>query len=553
MTEPGTDVPFLDDETAEAIGWASIWQSFAPVTSCGKAAKAALRPFLPGEEAAWREASAELALDAANCSADVLQKAAHILQACPDIRDALHTLRHTTGALTPKECLALKQFVQTGLQLSEWLTQSMRGLLSPARWASLLTAFGHTESSSFSIAHIAGPAYVEAGQAYAKAQRRCTEIQRELHRQVVTEAGVQPNRDGQLVLLLPQQMALVNDLKASPRLRWLRDTPFESVFEVVETEPLAAARADVERAESAMQAQTEAAMKQLSDELRGALPNWDAAAAQMTTLDLRIAKARLFQAWSGTVAESARYPQFVQAVQPLLDAQYRREGRRYVPLDWAILHGVNVLAGSNMGGKSLALQLLCICQCLAQYGLPLPANRAATRLYRAVRYSASADTEAEAGLSSFGAEMIRLTDVLGLLKDCGPILAVFDEPARSTNPREGEALVMGLLRDASGYIGDSLLMVATHFVAATKLRGTGQYRVRGLRGTEMFTGDGGNDGDRLQALADAMDYRLEAVESDTFAEEGLRIAAWLGVPQTVLAKAQAFLDEDSESGKGSGR
>jgi DNA mismatch repair protein MutS2 len=543
--------PFLDDESAAVLDWEGIWQAFQPVTPYGKAAKGCMRPFLPGQEAEWQASQVQLAADVNALDDGAVHQAVSILKTLPDIGDALDTLAHTRGALSAKQCLALKGFARAGRQLADTLHGVVAGGLSVSAWENLLHPFGQPDTASFSVTHIAGEAYVKAGQTYGEAVQRRSEASRHRNERVLQETGVVPNREGQLVLMLPQQRAMVEQLKSSPTVTWLRDTPFESVFEANDTEAMMAAEAAVETAETEIQAAAEEAMRHLADALRALLPAWLRAAEVVTDIDLRAAKVVLMRQWDGCVTDVSEEPQLTEGVQPLLHAVYAQAGRGYVPLDWHLAQGVNVLSGSNMGGKTLAMQLLCTCQCLAQYGLPVPAKKFSTRLYRAVRVCASTDTNARSGLSSFGVEMTRLVQTWPLLARTEPVLIAFDEPGRSTNPIEGEALVIGLLQATTEVVGQSVVLVATHFAGAIKVPGTRQYRVRGLGNAELTAMTGASQEDRMRALSEAMDYRVEPVAVGTFAVEGLRVAKWLGVPEAVVTKAEQFLEGQTTDGKGS--
>jgi DNA mismatch repair protein MutS2 len=545
--------PFLDDESATVLDWEGIWQAYQPVTPYGKVAKGRMRPFLPGQEAEWQASQAQLAADVSRLDDDAVHQALSILKTLPDIGDALDTLAHTRGALSAKQCLALKGFARGGRQLAATSHGVAAGGLSASAWESLLRPLGQPDTASFSVTHIAGEAYVKAGQKYGEAVQRRSEASRHRNERVLQETGVAPNREGQLVFVLPQQRAIVEQLKSSTTVTWLRDTPFESVFEANDTDAMMAAEAAVEAAETEMQAAAEEAMRHLADALRASMPEWWRAVEVVTDIDLRAAKVVLMRQWDGCVTAVSDEPQLTAAVQPLLHIVYARAGRGYVPLDWHLVQGVNVLSGSNMGGKTLAMQLLCTCQCLAQYGLPVPAKGFSTRLYRAVRVCASADTIALSGLSSFGVEMTRLVQTWPLLTREEPVLIAFDEPGRSTNPIEGEALVIGLLQAATEVVGQSVVLVATHFAGAMKVPGARQYRVRGLGNAELTAMTGTSKENRMRALSEAMDYRVEPVEVGTFAVEGLRVAKWLGVPEAVVAKAEQFLAGQTSDGKGSRR
>lgn len=68
-----------------------------------------------------------------------------------------------------------------------------------------------------------------------------------------------------------------------------------------------------------------------------------------------------------------------------------------------------------------------------------------------ILYSSGDGEDMRRGLSSFGAEMIRLNEIIKIAKSDTQVLAIIDEPARTTNPEEGYALVSGLVKILERY------------------------------------------------------------------------------------------------------
>ncbi|MCL6518070.1 hypothetical protein, partial [Alicyclobacillus sp.] len=103
-------VAFLDDVTAQCLGWPAIWAAWAPVTPYGRARKAAAGPFLPGEETAWEKALSQLRGDLEGVSDETLARVREHLRELPDVSDILAALRHPGYVLTAAAALALKTF-----------------------------------------------------------------------------------------------------------------------------------------------------------------------------------------------------------------------------------------------------------------------------------------------------------------------------------------------------------------------------------------------------------------------------------------------------------
>lgn len=583
---------FLDHASANAVGWDAFWRAFEPVTPDGRRAKQAMRPFLPGNDPHWEAALSQLRSDAAACdragdgALDTLRSV--YLTRLPDIAQAVAALRQPGIVLSQKDLLLLKQYLFHGLALANAAEARSFAWTTPQHWTLILTLFGQQALESqqalqgqqalesqqaqraqqarqpdgallpltptFAVDHVADDAYRAAARAFAAASTTLAERLHERDEQWMEAAGVRPDWAGRLVLRRPDHVALIGELKVDPRLRWLQDTPFESLFEVVETPDIRACREQVSAAREQLAHAAEQVLARLCAALRAHLPTLLQLQADVADLDVRLAKVALLRRWqavgAGCVPTSAHRVELVAGIHPQVAARLG-QADRYVPLSVDPDPGANVLCGANMGGKTVSLSLLFICQVLAQYGLPVPAQAFRTRLFRTARFAGHAQTDLQSGLSSFGQEVITLKHHLALHAE-GRAFVCLDEPMRSTNPAEGEALVVGLLRTVVRDKRDSIWFVVTHFAGAARVPGITRFRVKGLAEDAVWrhlTDDGApardaaEDVDVLRGLAAAMDYRVLRWADEPMPEEALRVAAWLGLPSDVLQAGRHFLAE----------
>ena len=173
-----------------------------------------------------------------------------------------------------------------------------------------------------------------------------------------------------------------------------------------------------------------------------------------------------------------------------------------------------------MGGKSVVLKSVALCQYLCQYGFGIPAVQARIALKDEIHFCIGDHQSVTEGLSSFAAEM-KMTDGLIRASRRGVrLLALLDEPARTTNPTEGTALVSALLQVLCRR-GVSLLM-ATHYVVV------GDHNCRCLKVKGFAQGK--------------MDYSLIEVGNGEVPLEALRVAEQLGVDSEWIAAARSCLD-----------
>jgi DNA mismatch repair protein MutS2 len=358
--------------------------------------------------------------------------------------------------------------------------------------------------------------------------------------------------------------AALGNAKQDADLALVQETVFEAVFQAVEPalvkellQRREVKQAEIEDAETAM-------LQGLVEEFRPHAGSMARAFAALGRLDLTLAKAELANKWqmgevswqdtrSATQAMSAADgaesatadgkalvdPHWLVegAFHPVAREAVEARGSAYTPLDLDLKQGVGLITGPNMGGKTVVLKTLGLLQALAQHAMPVPART--FRFCPVERIGAAGGDEQSliSGLSSFGAEMERLS---ALLREKGRALLLLDETARTTNPEEGEALVTGL----ASYLlttGHTALF-ASHFPGVTGVAGIQTFRVAGLQRDVLDRLETDSAaGDVLRRLQSAMDYRLIKSSRGDVPKDAVRLAKCFGLPQAVIEKTQAVL------------
>jgi hypothetical protein len=266
--------------------------------------------------------------------------------------------------------------------------------------------------------------------------------------------------------------------------------------------------------------------ERLEDEVRDRLsvglsalaPLLERTSDALARLDILIAKAR--QALTlglcrPLVAEGeTRYEGLFN---PMVREVLRAAGRDFQPVDIAFGAGPTAITGANMGGKTVLLRSVALAQVLFQFGFHVPAREAHIVPVGEILISADAAQD-KPGLSSFAAEMVCLDAIIGRVRDGARALVLIDEPARTTNPAEGGALVDALL-DLLADLGTRAL-VTTHYAVRADVK---RLKVKGL------SDDGAT-----------MDYSLTPDDGRT-PREALRMARILGVDSDLIARAIKYL------------
>ncbi len=120
-----------------------------------------------------------------------------------------------------------------------------------------------------------------------------------------------------------------------------------------------------------------------------------------------------------------------------------------------------LITGANMGGKSLTLKTIALAQYLFQFGFGIPASESTILPVTSLFLLSGDDQNQKLGLSSFAAEVKRINEMLKSITSEDIVLSLTDEPASTTNPREGSALTAALIRVLTGK--RALSVITTHY------------------------------------------------------------------------------------------
>ena len=197
-----------------------------------------------------------------------------------------------------------------------------------------------------------------------------------------------------------------------------------------------------------------------------------------------------------------------------------KEKREYQKVDVTFGLKPIIIMGANMGGKTIVLKTLAMCQYLLQFGFGIPATSADMMIYDEIFCLTTDDQSINKGLSSFAAEMKNIDAVIKASQHDKKILALIDEPARTTNPTEGTALVSSLVKLLQEK--EMSLVIVTHYNIKT-------YNNKCLR---------------VKGLVDGkMNYELIETHEGEVPHEALNIAESLGIDPQWIKMAKEFYEE----------
>ena len=234
----------------------------------------------------------------------------------------------------------------------------------------------------------------------------------------------------------------------SPELRRLRDA--------VDRQP------DDEQLREQLLNEEDRIRKNLSDLLRPHAAMLLKTLMDLAELDISIAMALEVQEMDLVIPASGPKTEISGMFHPEVRAVLRKKGLDFQPVDFDYEKGVPAtVIGANMGGKTVALKTLCMIQYLYQFGFAVPAAAATLTPFDDIRFCIGDEQDERAGLSSFAAEMQRIDRAIAAVEKGDRVLMLVDEPARTTNPVEGTALVAALLQRLAGK-PDLALILTTH-------------------------------------------------------------------------------------------
>lgn len=204
---------------------------------------------------------------------------------------------------------------------------------------------------------------------------------------------------------------------------------------------------------------------------------------------------------------------------PQVKEALEANARQFQPVDISFDLKPTLITGANMGGKTVVLKTVTLCQYLFQFGFGIPATNAVIDVKSQVFFCIGDEQSVEKGLSSFAAEMRNIDTVIKASRKERKLLALIDEPARTTNPTEGAALVAALLQVLAA--ADMSLILTTHYDIEP-----GEARCLRVKGFE--------DG--------VMNYSLIEVHDGEVPHEALNIAEALGIDTQWISQARTMID-----------
>ncbi len=516
---------YIDPITIAGLHWDEVWKSISTVCDLGVRYKAELKPFLPGEVREWTE---EMKAMSQLYGIESIAKLKHVLVEINDVGSILSLLRKGYAG-TVSEWYLLKQFLMSSHSffqiINKWENRTtildiLHQLLS------MLNSNGKFVRT-FALDDLQDESLQVLRQKKLHTERNQRELRTAWENRLMKELDYQWKV---LPLFISNHdKEIVDRLLRHPSFVKITETPFEIGFDVVPSTELKKGVARLEEIKNAIETKERELLQGLQKKFIPYIDLLMNLHQEIGLWDWRLAKVE----WARKVnAVRPNYNQgnviLHEGRHPYFESILGKKNKPFVPVTIELKQGVTTIVGPNMGGKSMALKTVAIAVLLFQYGLWIPAASFEAYFFPRVRLIAGDHEGVESGLSTFGAEMVRLKEVLEGQGD----LLLFDEIARGTNPEEGSRLARALA-DYLTQMNFCCVMV-THYETVLQLTHIQVYRLRGLTeiGMEQLSID------YRKALEHGIDYRLQKVTNGVVPQQAVLIAQALGIPQEIIERAK---------------
>lgn len=263
-------------------------------------------------------------------------------------------------------------------------------------------------------------------------------------------------------------------------------------------------------------------------------------------LDLLMAKAYLavkYDCVKPTIVKGMDI-KIVDSINPEIESILKKKGKKFSPVNIELKGGTTVITGANMGGKSVALKTIVLNLFLGQMGFFVFAKDASYPILDFIHFVSDDMQSISKGLSTFGAEIIKLKEVVECVKR-GEGFVALDEFARGTNPKEGFFLVKSLANYLQKF--NTASIISTHYDGVVE-ESMVHYQVVGLKNIDFnklkYKIDL-NKTHSVEIIQEHMEYKLERVSRENkVPKDALNIAMLLGLESDIVEIAKTYYREE---------
>jgi dsDNA-specific endonuclease/ATPase MutS2 len=242
-------------------------------------------------------------------------------------------------------------------------------------------------------------------------------------------------------------------------------------------------------------------------------------------------------------------------INPKVKSILNKESKKYMPISIDINKKITLITGANMGGKSVSMNTIVLNLYLFQCGFYVFGEEANLCVLDFIYLISDDMQDISKGLSTFGAEIIKLKEITKLMKHQDGFIAL-DEFARGTNPSEGKILLKSICTYFKRF--NSISLISTHYDEVMQ-ENVDHYQVVGLKNVDfeglkrqvnLKLSSKGSSSKSIDILQDNMDYRLEKVNKEAkVPKDALNICKLLGLSNEIIEIAQDIQEKQYKGDK----
>ncbi len=270
-------------------------------------------------------------------------------------------------------------------------------------------------------------------------------------------------------------------------------------------------------------------LKYIMDFLLIDLNKYISAQNALLELDYYFACARFFseQNCCRPIISDNKSLSLIEARHPLIDKN------KVVPIDFHIYENkpLTIITGPNTGGKTASMKTIGLFSLMLKAGFLIPAKEAILPIYSNVFVDIGDEQSLEQNLSTFSSHMVRLISFIQ--ETTTDSLVLLDEPGSGTDPVEGQALALAIIKHLLAK--NCTLILTTHYPKVKMLQYLNQENTTGV--SVCFD---------INTLSPTYELAFNSIGNSN----ALLIAKRLGMNETVLKDAKANLsNQDNTSEK----
>jgi DNA mismatch repair protein MutS2 len=343
-----------------------------------------------------------------------------------------------------------------------------------------------------------------------------------LHRKGITQEELITTRDGRLVIPVRSEYkhqvpGFIHSISASGATAFIEPTQTLEMNN------------DLRTLESQERQEIEVILKDLTGQVRDAIPSLLADIGVIGRIDFIHAKARYSAEIGGNeprLNASGQSVRLRDAVHPLLLSTHPRAGITPLDLDAGERFTTLIISGPNAGGKSVAMKTVGLLAVMAQSGCHIPASAdSELRIFSGLFVEVGDEQSIENDLSTFSSHLKNLKEIVN--HATAGSLVLIDEIGNGTDPALGAALGIAVLEELTAR--KCLTIVTSHHSA---------FKTAGFEHDGMENAGMGFDSVTLRP-----NYRLSVGRPGN--SYALEIARTMNLPERVVKRSVELAGEES--------